>query len=190
MIGHDGLVTTDDRKSLLRSFPAERMECWAVGKAVGNVRNEGPELIVEVQPEGDAWTAQNTIKNTARTHTTAHTAIHSPDLSNKCGYIGNVLFCGQCVQIPVRMRTLVFLLLILSFINFMHACLILRQSTWYSMIDEAFARSLGTTAVPRKRTRVRGETHKIYSINHFGLAAALLGAAIILCVVKRSSLFA
>jgi len=99
-------------------------------------------------------------------------------------------FVASAFKFQYRNATLVFLLLILSFINFMHACLILRQSTWYSMIDEAFARSLGTTAVPRKKTRVPWGTHKIYSIIHFGLAAALLGAAIILCVVKRSSLFA
>ncbi len=39
------LATPDDRKALLRSFPAEKMECWSVGKAVGNVRNDRPELI-------------------------------------------------------------------------------------------------------------------------------------------------
>ena len=39
------LGTADDRKTLLCPFPAERMDCWPVGKAVGNVRNQGPELI-------------------------------------------------------------------------------------------------------------------------------------------------
>lgn len=39
------LGTPDQRKALLRSFPVERMECWPVGRAVGNVRNEGPQLI-------------------------------------------------------------------------------------------------------------------------------------------------
>jgi putative SOS response-associated peptidase YedK len=38
----------EDRRSLLRSFPAEQMELWPVDKAVGNVRNEGPELIARV----------------------------------------------------------------------------------------------------------------------------------------------
>jgi putative SOS response-associated peptidase YedK len=38
----------DQRKVLLRSFPAERMECWPVSKAVGNVRNEGPQLIKRI----------------------------------------------------------------------------------------------------------------------------------------------
>ncbi len=42
------LGTVDERKSLLRSFPAERMECWPVGKAVGNVRNEEAPLIERV----------------------------------------------------------------------------------------------------------------------------------------------
>ena len=42
------LGTPDDRKTLLHSFPAEQMECWPVGKAVGNVRNQGPELIERV----------------------------------------------------------------------------------------------------------------------------------------------
>ena len=42
------LGTVDDRKSLLRSFPADRMECWPVGKAVGNVKNQGPELIAKI----------------------------------------------------------------------------------------------------------------------------------------------
>ena len=44
------LSTPDDRKSLLRSFPADRMECWPVGKAVGNVGNEEPELIHPISP--------------------------------------------------------------------------------------------------------------------------------------------
>lgn len=39
------LGTPEDRKKLLRPFPAEPMECWPVGKAVGNVRNQGSELI-------------------------------------------------------------------------------------------------------------------------------------------------
>jgi len=29
----------------MRPFPAERMECWQVGKAVGNVRSDQSELI-------------------------------------------------------------------------------------------------------------------------------------------------
>lgn len=44
------LATPEDRKSLLRAFPSELMECWPVGKAVGNVRNEGEALIARIQP--------------------------------------------------------------------------------------------------------------------------------------------
>ncbi len=39
------LATADDRKTLLHAFPADHMECWPIGQAVGNVRNDGPELI-------------------------------------------------------------------------------------------------------------------------------------------------
>ena len=44
------LGTPEDRMVLLAcgSFPAERMECWPVGKAVGNVNNEGAALIERV----------------------------------------------------------------------------------------------------------------------------------------------
>ena len=33
---------------LLRPYPAEKMRAWKVGSAVGNVRNNGPELIVPI----------------------------------------------------------------------------------------------------------------------------------------------
>ena len=41
------LASVDERQSILSraSFSAERMESWPVGKAVGNVRNEGAQLI-------------------------------------------------------------------------------------------------------------------------------------------------
>jgi putative SOS response-associated peptidase YedK len=39
------LGTPDDRRALLKPFPAEQMEMWPVSKAVGNVKNTGPELI-------------------------------------------------------------------------------------------------------------------------------------------------
>lgn len=44
------LGTVEERKAVLAraAFPAERMECWPVGKEVGNVRNEGPHLIERV----------------------------------------------------------------------------------------------------------------------------------------------
>ncbi|HEX4078585.1 MAG TPA: SOS response-associated peptidase [Rhizomicrobium sp.] len=45
------LATPDDRLALLHSFPAERMECRPVGKAVGSVRNQGPELVSKVSME-------------------------------------------------------------------------------------------------------------------------------------------
>jgi putative SOS response-associated peptidase YedK len=32
-------------KALLRSYPAEGMTAWRVGKAVGNVKNNDPSLI-------------------------------------------------------------------------------------------------------------------------------------------------
>ena len=32
-------------KPLLRQFPGEEMQSWAVGKAVGNVRNQGPSMM-------------------------------------------------------------------------------------------------------------------------------------------------
>jgi putative SOS response-associated peptidase YedK len=45
------LGTTEDRVALLRPFDAERMEMWPVGKAVGNPRHEGPELIEPMRDE-------------------------------------------------------------------------------------------------------------------------------------------
>lgn len=42
------LSTPEARTQLLRPFPAERMECWPVGKAVGNVRNDDPSLIERI----------------------------------------------------------------------------------------------------------------------------------------------
>jgi putative SOS response-associated peptidase YedK len=35
----------DELKPMLRQFPGEAMQSWAVGKAVGNVRNQGPALM-------------------------------------------------------------------------------------------------------------------------------------------------
>ncbi|HLY04746.1 MAG TPA: SOS response-associated peptidase [Rhizomicrobium sp.] len=44
------LGTMKDRQGVLAhaQFPAYRMECWPVGKAVGNVRNEGARLIERI----------------------------------------------------------------------------------------------------------------------------------------------
>jgi len=33
---------------LLRPFPAEQMKAWKVGSAVGNMRNNSPELVVPI----------------------------------------------------------------------------------------------------------------------------------------------
>jgi len=44
------LGTPDQRKPLLRPFPAKDMEMWPVTKAVGNVKNQGPKLIEPVKP--------------------------------------------------------------------------------------------------------------------------------------------
>jgi putative SOS response-associated peptidase YedK len=38
-------ANNDELKALLRPFPAERMAMWPVDRKVGNVKNEGPELI-------------------------------------------------------------------------------------------------------------------------------------------------
>jgi putative SOS response-associated peptidase YedK len=42
------LGTPAQRSVLLRPFPAERMDALPIGKAVGNVKNDGPELIERV----------------------------------------------------------------------------------------------------------------------------------------------
>ena len=34
-----------DRQAMLQPYPAERMQLWTVSKAVGNVKNDSPELI-------------------------------------------------------------------------------------------------------------------------------------------------
>jgi putative SOS response-associated peptidase YedK len=39
------LGTADQRKGLMRPFPAAEMAMWPVGPAVGNVKNTGPELV-------------------------------------------------------------------------------------------------------------------------------------------------
>ncbi len=35
----------NELKSMLKPFPSERVSVWPVGKAVGNVKNDAPELI-------------------------------------------------------------------------------------------------------------------------------------------------
>lgn len=39
----------DNAADLLQSFPSETMHAWPIGKAVGNVRNQGRELISEIE---------------------------------------------------------------------------------------------------------------------------------------------
>jgi putative SOS response-associated peptidase YedK len=43
-----GEASLDDPATLLKPFPAERMTLWPVSKAVGNVKNQGPELAERV----------------------------------------------------------------------------------------------------------------------------------------------
>lgn len=43
-----GLGSPNHRAALLKPFPAGRMEHWSVGKAVGSVRNEWPEMVDRV----------------------------------------------------------------------------------------------------------------------------------------------
>src|SRR5262249_3388575 len=38
----------DELKPMLRQFPPGEMQAWPVGKAVGNVRNQGAELIERI----------------------------------------------------------------------------------------------------------------------------------------------
>jgi putative SOS response-associated peptidase YedK len=42
------LGTPEDRKSLLRPFPPEKMECWPIDKSVGSARNDNASLIERV----------------------------------------------------------------------------------------------------------------------------------------------
>jgi putative SOS response-associated peptidase YedK len=44
------LGSAEERSALLvHPFPAGRMECWPVGRAVGNVRNDAPELVEPIE---------------------------------------------------------------------------------------------------------------------------------------------
>lgn len=45
--------TVDELKPMLKQFPGEAMQMWPVGKAVGNVRNQGPALIEPVGASED-----------------------------------------------------------------------------------------------------------------------------------------
>jgi putative SOS response-associated peptidase YedK len=41
----DWLAAAPGSEALLRPFPPEPIEAYPVGKAVGNVKNKGPELV-------------------------------------------------------------------------------------------------------------------------------------------------
>jgi putative SOS response-associated peptidase YedK len=43
----------DKLKPMLAQFPGDEMQAWPVGKAVGNVRNQGPELMEPVSVQSD-----------------------------------------------------------------------------------------------------------------------------------------
>jgi len=40
-------------KPILLQFPGDEMQSWPVGKAVGNVRNQGPELMTPMATSRD-----------------------------------------------------------------------------------------------------------------------------------------
>jgi putative SOS response-associated peptidase YedK len=44
----------DEAFTALQSFPSKEMRALAIGRAIGNPRNEGPELIAPAEPEGPA----------------------------------------------------------------------------------------------------------------------------------------
>jgi putative SOS response-associated peptidase YedK len=39
------LANDNELKAMLKPFPSERMSAWPVGKAVGNVKNDAPNVI-------------------------------------------------------------------------------------------------------------------------------------------------
>jgi putative SOS response-associated peptidase YedK len=43
--GGEEPANDNEPKAMLKPFPSERMSAWPVGKAVGNVKNDGPDLI-------------------------------------------------------------------------------------------------------------------------------------------------
>ena len=44
------MTEPEELKPLLLQLPSEHMQSWAVGKAIGNVRNQGPELMAPIEP--------------------------------------------------------------------------------------------------------------------------------------------
>ena len=45
-------ATPDELKGLCAPFPSERMTRWPVGKRVGNVRNDDPEIVWPISIAG------------------------------------------------------------------------------------------------------------------------------------------
>lgn len=43
----------DELRPMLAQFPGDEMRAWPVGKAVGNVRNQGPQLMEPVSVQSD-----------------------------------------------------------------------------------------------------------------------------------------
>jgi putative SOS response-associated peptidase YedK len=48
-----GVSDPAELKPMLTQFPGEEMQSWPVGKAIGNVRNQGPELMKPVGMQSD-----------------------------------------------------------------------------------------------------------------------------------------
>lgn len=59
-----GAQDPENVDGLLRPFPADRMEAWPVGQAVGNVRSEGPTLLEPVNPPPAPGDGQGGLFNT------------------------------------------------------------------------------------------------------------------------------
>ena len=45
-------MTADEARDMLRPFPDERLAMWPVDRKVGNVKNDTPDLVERVAPEG------------------------------------------------------------------------------------------------------------------------------------------
>lgn len=100
------------------------------------------------------------------------------------GALGALYFFAKMGELATHKKEVVFVVLaILTVINFLHACLLIRQGQWYSDIDSAFASSCKAIKVERRPGFPFLGTHHIYASIHLVLTAALLGAAIAaLCV--------
>jgi hypothetical protein len=83
-------------------------------------------------------------------------------------------FVVQLQQFPPKRPAVVIILMILAFINFMHAGIILRQASWYFVLDQELSTWLSSNF---NRPSVNGApclgTHRLYALLHFGLALTL-----------------